>query len=54
VGCVMEGASGQKYVEFVRENVLRPAQMSETQADNRYLVIPIELASITRRSPGRL
>jgi serine beta-lactamase-like protein LACTB, mitochondrial len=54
VGCVLEGASGQKYVDSVRENVLRPAQMSETQADNRYLVIPIELASITRRSPGRL
>jgi serine beta-lactamase-like protein LACTB, mitochondrial len=40
VGCVLEGASGQKYVDSVRENVLRPAQMSETQADNRYLVIP--------------
>lgn len=40
VGCVIEGASGQKYVDFVRENVLRSAQMSETQADNRYLLIP--------------
>lgn len=40
VGCAIEGASGQKYVDFVRENVFARASMSQTQADNRYTIIP--------------
>ena len=40
IGCVIEGASGAKYVDFVRQNVLLPAQMEQTQADNRFAVIP--------------
>jgi serine beta-lactamase-like protein LACTB, mitochondrial len=40
VGCVMEGASGIKYVEFMRQNVFLPAGMEQTQADNRFSVIP--------------
>jgi CubicO group peptidase (beta-lactamase class C family) len=39
-GCVIEGASGAKYVDYVQENVLRPAGMTHTQIDNRYAVIP--------------
>jgi serine beta-lactamase-like protein LACTB, mitochondrial len=40
VGCVMEGASSEKYVEFMRENVFIPAGMEQTQADDRFKVIP--------------
>jgi serine beta-lactamase-like protein LACTB, mitochondrial len=40
VGCVIEGASGVKYVDFVRQNVFVPAQMDQTQADNRFAIIP--------------
>lgn len=40
IGCVIEGASGTKYVDFVRQNVLAPAQMEQTQADNRFAIIP--------------
>jgi serine beta-lactamase-like protein LACTB, mitochondrial len=40
VGCAMEGASGEKYVDFMRENVIGPAGMSDTQTDNRFAVIP--------------
>jgi serine beta-lactamase-like protein LACTB, mitochondrial len=40
VGCAIEGASGGKYVEFVRENVFARASMSQTQADNHYSIIP--------------
>jgi serine beta-lactamase-like protein LACTB len=36
----MEGASGIKYVEFMRQNVFLPAGMEQTQADNRFSVIP--------------
>lgn len=40
VACVMEGASGSKYVEFLQKNVLAPAGMEHTQADNRFSIIP--------------
>jgi serine beta-lactamase-like protein LACTB, mitochondrial len=40
VGCVMEGASGTKYVDFMRQNVFTPAGMDQTQADNRFSIIP--------------
>lgn len=40
IGCVIEGASGQTYAEFVHNNVLRPAGMTETVLDNRLAIIP--------------
>ena len=40
VGCAMEGAAGEKFVEYVRENVFLPAGMNATQADNLIAVIP--------------
>jgi serine beta-lactamase-like protein LACTB, mitochondrial len=40
VGCVIEGASGAKYVDFVRQNVFVPAGMEHTQVDNRFNIIP--------------
>jgi serine beta-lactamase-like protein LACTB len=40
VGCVLEGAASQKYVDYVRENIFRPAGMVETQADDFFAVIP--------------
>jgi serine beta-lactamase-like protein LACTB len=40
VGCVMEGASGAKYLDFMRQNVLVPAGMEQTQADDSFAIIP--------------
>jgi serine beta-lactamase-like protein LACTB, mitochondrial len=40
LGCVLEGASSEKYVNFVKENVFEPAGMEETQPDNFFAVIP--------------
>jgi serine beta-lactamase-like protein LACTB, mitochondrial len=40
IGCVIEGASGEKYSEFVRKNVLRLAGMTETVLDDRLAIIP--------------
>ena len=40
VGCVMEGASGTKYLDFVQKNVLVPAGMEHTQKDDRFAIIP--------------
>jgi serine beta-lactamase-like protein LACTB len=40
VGCAMEGASGRKYADLIRENVFRPAGMNDTQIDDRFAIVP--------------
>jgi serine beta-lactamase-like protein LACTB len=40
VGCVIEGASGSSYLDYMRQNVLLPAGMEHTQADDRFAIIP--------------
>ncbi len=40
VGCAIEGTSGEKYVDYVRENVFRPADMTHTRSDDRFALIP--------------
>ena len=39
LGCVLEGATSQKYADFVGENVFRPAAMEHTQADDFFAII---------------
>jgi serine beta-lactamase-like protein LACTB len=39
LGCVLEGASTEKYADYVKEKVFEPAGMEETQADNSFAVI---------------
>jgi len=39
VGCVIEGVSGTKYTEYMRQNVFLPAGMEHTQADDRFAII---------------
>src|SRR5258707_6263107 len=40
LGCVLEGAASEKYVDFVKKNVFQPAGMAQTQADDFFAVIP--------------
>lgn len=40
VGCVMQGASGAKYTEYMRQNVFIPAGMEHTVVDDRLAIIP--------------
>jgi len=40
VGCAIEGASGEKYVDYVREHVFEPAGMSHSREDNRFAIVP--------------
>jgi CubicO group peptidase (beta-lactamase class C family) len=40
LGCAVEGASGMAYLDYVRENIFKPAGMSRTQADDVYKIIP--------------
>lgn len=39
-GCVIEGASGKKYYDYVREHVLVPANMTHTFVDDLYSIVP--------------
>ena len=52
VGCVIEGASGEKYVDFVRKNVFTPANMTKTQPDDQYAVIPFRTRFYSRDKTG--
>ncbi len=40
VGCAIEGASGKKYLDYVQENIFKPAGMASTRWDDRFAVIP--------------
>jgi len=40
VGCAIEGASGRKYVDYVEDNIFRPAGMARSRWDDRFAVIP--------------
>jgi CubicO group peptidase (beta-lactamase class C family) len=52
VGCVIEGASGQKYVDYMRENIFAPAEMSTTQQDNRFTIIPYRTSFYSKGEAG--
>jgi CubicO group peptidase (beta-lactamase class C family) len=40
VGCVIEGASGRPYYDYVREHVLIPAGMTHTIVDDIFAIVP--------------
>ena len=40
VGCVIEGASGRPFYDYVREHVLIPAGMTHTVVDNIFTIVP--------------
>jgi len=52
VGCVMEGASGTTYLDFMRQNVLAPSGMEHTQADNRLAIVPFRTRFYQKTDSG--
>jgi CubicO group peptidase (beta-lactamase class C family) len=40
VGCVVEGASGERFEDYVAEHVLKPAGMTHTLVDNVFEIVP--------------
>jgi serine beta-lactamase-like protein LACTB, mitochondrial len=40
LGCVIEGASGSRYFDYVREHVLVPAGMTHTFVDDVFAIVP--------------
>lgn len=51
-GCVIEGASSTTYVDFVRKNVFVPAQMEQTQVDDRFAIIPYRTRFYEKTATG--
>lgn len=44
VGCVIEGASGEKYPEYMEEHVFKPAGMEHIAVDDVYTIVPHRVA----------
>jgi serine beta-lactamase-like protein LACTB, mitochondrial len=40
IGCVFEGASSEKFIDYLRKNVFEPAGMGQTRDDDFFEVIP--------------
>jgi CubicO group peptidase (beta-lactamase class C family) len=54
VGCVIEGASGETYADFLQANVLAPAGMNSTREDDRFAIIPHRTRFYHRIKSGKV
>jgi serine beta-lactamase-like protein LACTB, mitochondrial len=54
VGCAIEGASGENYVDFVHKNVLTPAGMIHTVPDDRFAIIPFRARFYSKDKSGAI
>jgi len=52
VGCAIEGASGRKYADFVRDSVLIPAGMLQTRPDDRFAIVPHRTRFYSKNESG--
>ena len=54
IGCVVEAASGMRFVDYVRENVFRPAGMDRIRDDSVADIIPNRAQGYVRDGRGEL
>lgn len=54
LGCAIEGASGMSYLDYVRENIFKPAGMLRTLADDVYAVIPNRARGYRKTQTGEI
>jgi serine beta-lactamase-like protein LACTB, mitochondrial len=54
VGCAIEGASGESYANYVRQNVLVPAGMTHTVPDDRFAIIPFRTRFYSKDNSGAI
>src|SRR5260370_851236 len=54
VGCAIEGPSGENYVDFLTKNVLLPAGMTSTVADDQYAIIPFRTRFYHKNQSGKV
>lgn len=52
VGCAIEGASGEKYTDYMREHVFLPTAMMHTVVDDRYEIIPYRTRFYSKDKTG--
>jgi serine beta-lactamase-like protein LACTB len=52
VGCAIEGASGEKYVDYIREHIFEPAGMTHTRPDDRFAIIHNRTRFYTKDKSG--
>jgi len=54
VGCVIEGASGMKFVDYIRENIFKPAGMDRMRPDDVFEIIPNRAQGYRKTQSGEL
>jgi CubicO group peptidase (beta-lactamase class C family) len=54
LGCAVEGASGMKFEDYVRENVFKPASMARIKVDNVADIIPNRAQGYFKNQAGEL
>jgi CubicO group peptidase (beta-lactamase class C family) len=54
LGCAIEGATGIRYVDYVRENIFRPAGMDHIRADDVNEIIPNRAQGYSKTESGGL
>ncbi len=54
LGAVVERAAGIGFMDYLRENVFKPAAMGSIQADNHFTIIPNRARGYRKRPDGRL
>jgi len=54
VGCAIEGASSQRYLDYVEDGVLKPMGMTSTAADDRYSIIPYRARFYHKDAQGKV
>jgi serine beta-lactamase-like protein LACTB, mitochondrial len=54
VGCVIEGASGENYMSYIRSNILAPAGMTHTVVDDRFAIVPYRTRFYSKDKSGAI
>jgi|SRR5215213_4271214 len=54
LGCAIEGVSGMSYIDYLRENIFKPAGMTHTFIDDVYAVIPQRARGYRKASSGEI
>lgn len=54
LGCAVEGASGMKFADYVRENIFNPAGMNRMRVDDVFEIIPNRAQGYFKTQSGEL
>ena len=54
LGCAIEGAAGVSYIDYLRENIFKPAGMTRTFVDDVYAVIPNRARGYRKTQTGEI